>query len=55
MVLADIMKVYCADHTYATLKLPMDTAVEKVLSNTKLKLGLGRDLVLCEVKSTGGE
>ncbi|XP_053373396.1 rap guanine nucleotide exchange factor 4-like isoform X2 [Mercenaria mercenaria] len=48
-----IFKVYCADHTYSTLKLPMDTKVEQLLLSTKEKLGLGDDLILCEVKSTG--
>lgn len=49
-----VFKVYCADHTYTTLKLPMDARVEQLLALTTEKLGLGDDLLLCEVKSTGG-
>ena len=47
--------MYCADHTYCTLRLPMDTSVEQILSSARDKLCLGDDLVLCEVKSTGGK
>lgn len=49
----NIFKVYCADHTYCTLRLPMDSTVEQILSSARDKLCLGEDLVLCEVKSTG--
>ncbi|XP_052795915.1 rap guanine nucleotide exchange factor 4-like isoform X2 [Mya arenaria] len=48
-----IFKVYCADHSYTTLKLPLETRVEQLLSATMEKQGLGDDLILCEVKSTG--
>ncbi|XP_052240015.1 rap guanine nucleotide exchange factor 4-like isoform X2 [Dreissena polymorpha] len=48
-----IFKVYCADHSYTTLKLPLETKVGSLLESTIEKLGLGEDLILCEVKSTG--
>lgn len=46
--------MYCADHTYSTLKLRMDASVEEIITNAAGKLCLGEDLVLCEVKSNGG-
>lgn len=52
---ADIFRIYCADHTYVTLKLRMDAAVDEVVSHAAAKMCLGEDLVLCEVKSNGGE
>lgn len=51
---ADIFKVYCADHTYSTLRLPMDSSVGEIVMSAKDKLCLGDDPVLCEVKSNGG-
>ena len=51
---ADIFKIYCADHTYSTLKLRMDTTVEEIIQHASSKLCLGDDLVLCEIKSNGG-
>ena len=50
----DIFKVYCADHTYTTLKLQMDSTVDQIIQYAADKIGDDRDLVLCEVKSTGG-
>ncbi len=51
----DIYKVYCADHTYTTLKLMMDTPVEQIVRHAADKLSIrSDDLVLCEVKSSGG-
>ena len=52
----DIFKVYCADHTYTTLKLQMDSTVEQIIQYAADKMCIGDDraLVLCEVKSTGG-
>ncbi|KAK3603635.1 hypothetical protein CHS0354_017354 [Potamilus streckersoni] len=49
----NIFKVYCADHTYSTLRLPMDSTVQEIVYHARDKLCLGDDLVLCEVKSTG--
>ena len=50
-----IVKVYCADHTYTTLKIRMDATIDQVIRYSASKLCLGDDLVVCEVKSTGGE
>ena len=53
-----IFKVYCADHTYTTMKTRMDTPALKIIRIAADKLGLRcdqpDDLKLCEVKSTGG-
>lgn len=52
-----IFKVYCADHTYTTLKLRVDTPASRIIRLAADKLGLHcdqpDDLKLCEVKSTG--
>lgn len=53
-----IFKVYCADHTYTTMKTRVDTPALKIIRVAADKLGLRcdqpDDLKLCEVKSTGG-
>ena len=53
-----IFKVYCADHTYTTMKMRIDTSASKIIRISADKLGLRsdqpNDLKLCEVKSTGG-
>lgn len=53
-----IFKVYCADHTYTTMKMRVDTPASKIIRVAADKLGLRfdqpDDLKLCEVKSTGG-
>lgn len=50
-----IFRVYCADHTYCTLRLPVETAAEtiKVVAADKLKMRDNDDLLLVEVKSNG--
>ncbi|XP_017069218.1 rap guanine nucleotide exchange factor 4 isoform X4 [Drosophila eugracilis] len=51
-----IFRVYCADHTYCTLRFPMHTTAEliKACAADKLQLNRGpEDLVLVEVKSNG--
>ncbi|CAF3762344.1 unnamed protein product [Rotaria sp. Silwood1] len=52
-----IFKVYCADHTYTTMKMRIDTPASKIIRVAADKLGLRSDqpddLKLCEVKSTG--
>lgn len=50
-----IFRVYCADHTYCTLRLPVDTTAEtiKFVAADKLKLRANEDLLLVEVKSNG--
>ena len=53
-----IFKVYCADHTYTTMKMRVDTPALRIIRIAADKLGLRTDqpddLKLCEVKSTGG-
>ncbi|XP_013390231.1 rap guanine nucleotide exchange factor 4 isoform X1 [Lingula anatina] len=49
----NIFKIYCADHTYTTLRQRMGASVAEVLQNAANKLCLGNDLLLCEVKSNG--
>lgn len=53
-----IFKVYCADHTYTTMKMRVDTPASRIIRVAADKLGLRSDqpddLKLCEVKSTGG-
>ncbi|CAF0781884.1 unnamed protein product [Adineta steineri] len=52
-----IFKVYCADHTYTTMKMRVDTPASRIIRLAADKLGLRSDqpddLKLCEVKSTG--
>lgn len=51
-----IFRVYCADHTYCTLRFPLHTTAEiiKACAADKLQLNRGPDdLQLVEVKSNG--
>ncbi|KAJ3642326.1 hypothetical protein Zmor_025122 [Zophobas morio] len=50
-----IFRVYCADHTYCTLRLPVDTPAEaiKLVAAEKLKMRSNDELLLVEVKSNG--
>ena len=49
-----IFRVYCADHTYCTLRFPLKTSAEQVKHVAADKLGLKHDdLVLVELKSSG--
>ncbi|XP_058837783.1 rap guanine nucleotide exchange factor 4-like isoform X3 [Topomyia yanbarensis] len=51
-----IFRVYCADHTYCTLRFPMATSAEIIKACAADKLKLPRipdDLLLVEVKSNG--
>ncbi|KAF2898240.1 hypothetical protein ILUMI_07929, partial [Ignelater luminosus] len=50
-----IFRVYCADHTYCTLRLPVDSTAEtiKLCAADKLKLRPNDELLLVEVKSNG--
>ncbi|XP_061391154.1 rap guanine nucleotide exchange factor 4 [Musca vetustissima] len=51
-----IFRVYCADHTYCTLRFPLHTTAEiiKACAADKLQLNRGpEDLCLVEVKSNG--
>lgn len=51
-----IFRVYCADHTYCTLRLLINATAEQVKVCAADKLGIKsrpEDLVLVEVKSNG--
>ncbi|XP_062553302.1 rap guanine nucleotide exchange factor 4 isoform X2 [Armigeres subalbatus] len=51
-----IFRVYCADHTYCTLRFPMSAPAEVIKACAADKLQLARmpeDLLLVEVKSNG--
>ncbi|KAJ8309151.1 hypothetical protein KUTeg_014025 [Tegillarca granosa] len=42
----NIFKVYCADHTYSTLRLPMDTTVKQIIYHARDKLMFSRNYEL---------
>ncbi|XP_064455972.1 rap guanine nucleotide exchange factor 4-like isoform X2 [Ornithodoros turicata] len=48
-----VFRVYCADHTYTTLKTPINATAEYIKRNAAEKLSLKDDLILVEVKSSG--
>ncbi|KAL0268122.1 UNVERIFIED_CONTAM: hypothetical protein PYX00_010190 [Menopon gallinae] len=50
-----IFRVYCADHTYCTLRMPLNSTAEtiKLAAADRLKLRNCDDLALAEVKSSG--
>lgn len=50
-----IFRVYCADHTYCTLRMPLNSTAEviKLSAADRLKLRNCDDLALAEVKSNG--
>lgn len=54
--IAVIFRVYCADHTYCTLRFAINATTEMIKASAADKLQLNRpneDLVLAEVKSHG--
>lgn len=53
-IVSVIFRVYCADHTYCTLRFPVCTTADaiKLCAADKLKIRHD-DLVLVEVKSSG--
>lgn len=50
-----IFRVYCADHTFCTLRYPVNTTAETIKLSAAEKLGLRtrEDLLLVELKSSG--
>lgn len=51
---AVIFRVYCADHTYCTLRFPLSTNGETVKRSAADKLGLNlENMLLVELKSNG--
>lgn len=56
IILTVISRVYCADHTYTTLKMNIDSSAEAIKTAAADKLGINTDvdeLILVEVKSSG--
>ncbi|GIY16401.1 rap guanine nucleotide exchange factor 4 [Caerostris darwini] len=47
-----VFRVYCADHTYTTIKTPVGATAEVIKRSAAEKLGFKDDLLLVEVKST---
>ncbi|XP_066544027.1 rap guanine nucleotide exchange factor 4 isoform X2 [Amia ocellicauda] len=48
-----LFKVYCADHTYSTIRVPVSASVREVISAVTDKLGSGDDLILVHLSSAG--
>ncbi|XP_036395990.1 rap guanine nucleotide exchange factor 4-like [Megalops cyprinoides] len=48
-----LFKVYCVDHTYTTIRVPVATSVKEVLNAVADKLGSVEDLLLVNVNSAG--
>ncbi|KAH0621494.1 hypothetical protein JD844_022858 [Phrynosoma platyrhinos] len=49
-----LFKVYCIDHTYTTIRIPVLSSVKEVISAVADKLGSGDGLILVKM-SSGGE
>ncbi|XP_061464455.1 rap guanine nucleotide exchange factor 4 isoform X2 [Rhineura floridana] len=49
-----LFKVYCVDHTYTTIRIPVLSSVKEVISAVADKLGSGDGLILVKM-SSGGE
>ncbi|XP_008566393.1 PREDICTED: rap guanine nucleotide exchange factor 4 [Galeopterus variegatus] len=49
-----LFKVYCMDHTYTTIRVPVAASVKEVLSAVTDKLGSGEGLIIVKM-SSGGE
>uniref|UniRef100_A0A2R9BUG6 Rap guanine nucleotide exchange factor 4 n=1 Tax=Pan paniscus TaxID=9597 RepID=A0A2R9BUG6_PANPA len=49
-----LFKVYCMDHTYTTIRVPVATSVKEVISAVADKLGSGEGLIIVKM-SSGGE
>uniref|UniRef100_A0A8C7R8V1 Rap guanine nucleotide exchange factor 4 n=1 Tax=Oncorhynchus mykiss TaxID=8022 RepID=A0A8C7R8V1_ONCMY len=48
-----LFKVYCSDHTYTTIRVPMAASVREVISAVADKLGSAEDLLLVNLSSAG--
>lgn len=51
---AVLFKVYCIDHTYTTIRVPIAASVKEVISAVADKLGSGEGLILVKMNSGGG-
>uniref|UniRef100_A0A665WX01 Rap guanine nucleotide exchange factor (GEF) 4 n=1 Tax=Echeneis naucrates TaxID=173247 RepID=A0A665WX01_ECHNA len=50
-----LFKVYCSDHTYTTIRVPIAATVREVIDAVADKLGSTEDLLLVHLTSAGGE
>lgn len=50
-----LLKVYCCDHTYTTIRVPVAASVREVIGAVADKLGSAEDLLLVNLSSAGGE
>ncbi|XP_016300880.1 rap guanine nucleotide exchange factor 4 [Sinocyclocheilus anshuiensis] len=48
-----LFKVYCSDHTYSTIRVPVAASVREVICAVTDKLGSGDDLLLIHLNSAG--
>ncbi|XP_029937286.1 rap guanine nucleotide exchange factor 4 isoform X2 [Myripristis murdjan] len=48
-----LFKVYCCDHTYTTIRVPVAASVREVISAVADKLGSAEDLLLVNLSSAG--
>ncbi|KAL6100822.1 rapgef4 [Pungitius sinensis] len=48
-----LLKVYCCDHTYTTIRVPVDASVREVVGAVADKLGSAEDLLLVSLSSAG--
>ncbi|XP_069389568.1 rap guanine nucleotide exchange factor 4 isoform X2 [Paralichthys olivaceus] len=48
-----LFKVYCCDHTYTTIRVPVATSVREVIGAVADKLGSAEDLLLVNLSSAG--
>ncbi|KAL4635836.1 rap guanine nucleotide exchange factor 4 [Arapaima gigas] len=50
-----LLKVYCSDHTYTTIRVPVVATTRDVIAAAADKLGSAEDLLLVVLSSAGGE
>ncbi|KAK5861003.1 hypothetical protein PBY51_022434 [Eleginops maclovinus] len=48
-----LLKVYCCDHTYTTIRVPVAASVREVIGGMADKLGSAEDLLLVSLSSAG--
>ncbi|ELK04706.1 Rap guanine nucleotide exchange factor 4, partial [Pteropus alecto] len=48
-----LFKVYCMDHTYTTIRVPVAASVKEVISAVADKLGSGEGLIIVKMSSAG--
>lgn len=54
-VCAVLLKVYCSDHTYTTIRIPVAATGREVISAVTDKLGTTDELLLVHLSSAGGK